>query len=154
MTSDLNQIGTIVSTRLTLLNDKHIHESQIIFDNQQCEWVGSGSLHQITSAAQPSLNALLDDRTIDAADRLSSLNHNNVNKHGSNLVDDNMIVVKDVLLAIEDETVERTWSAYHVDSQGDLIFTTSSEAMDTTEAKHWHTPSNEREFNRSPQRAL
>jgi hypothetical protein len=47
-----------------------------------------------------------------------------------------------------------THSLFVVDSNGKLMHAAQITSMDTLNARHWHEPTNERDYQRSPQRDL
>ena len=68
------------------------------------------------------------------------------------LLDDTVFVMRDMQIELETGDILNKWTMFVIDADQNLKSIATSE--DVSSAQHWHTPSNEKEFNRSPQRAL
>ena len=55
---------------------------------------------------------------------------------------------------IETHEILNTGTLLVIDHEGKPILTANVNSMDTLNARYWHTPTNEREYDRSPQRDL
>ena len=88
-------------------------------------------------------------RVLDAGDFRRAMKKENVRINGMlNAHAGEVFLARQVVLDLEDQSVVRSGAAFAVLDDG------SAAAVDYTQAHRWHTPQNERDYNRSPQRAL
>jgi hypothetical protein len=94
----------------------------------------------------PTLNVILNDRRIDSikyTERLDNLNDSS-----------GLLVLMDIQIDIETQEILNTSSIFVVNDDNQLVVAAQLNSMNTLNARYWHEPTNEKEFNASPQRAL
>ena len=112
------------------------------------------SLHNTTvrhANSVPSLFMLLNDRA--SADRHTfdkQINNDVVLPNN----DDACFLLTDIDIDLESGSVLNRLTIFAIAADGSLQAAAQINSMDTLNARYWHEPRNEREFNRSPQRAL
>ena len=127
----------------------------------------SATWHDMSAAvfsgfeSEPSLFMVLRARELEfteaskqSAKQLSDARAAHTSDSEHEWLDDSFVVLKDLSIDLEDGSCLNKWSMFVVDENKKLIGIATGSSIDTSDARHWHTPSNEREFNRSPQRAL
>jgi hypothetical protein len=156
-------LAQVVATRVRSVDGTTVHDAQLSFDGDATlYWKNVASIsHDVTAPLEANLMALLETRNAaqEVADILISSDKDATLDDvramvTSELHCDDTIVACDTLLALDGNEVLNTWTMFTVGSSGTLMSIASSQTIDTSNARHWHTPSNEREFNRSPERAL
>ena len=98
------------------------------------------------SSAAPCLNVLLQQRVQSGS--LNFLSNDVAAKP------DDAVILFDIQLDIETGKVLNTSTLFMVDSDNKLIAAAQLNSMNTLNARYWHEPTNEQEFERSPQRGL
>ena len=108
-----------------------------LFDNDEEPPEPDGLLAGFDASTEPELN----DLTAHVNERVS--------KHG------NLVLMTDFQIDLVDGKLVNKSAYFVIDSTTNkLVRAGSVDADPTNEAQHWHTPKNEREYERSPQRAL
>ena len=77
-------------------------------------------------------------------------------EHGEDLTleEDRLLILTDLNIELETGEALNKASLFLTQSDGQLQKAEFTNSMDTLNARYWHKPNNEREFQRSPQRAL
>ena len=124
-----------------------------------CEWIDASLAMTLSPALDTTLPELLACRYDRAAmqsltEQLEPQADNVDTWFAEQSLDSDVVTVLDMQIDLEDGACLNKWPMFFVDNEHTLIAIATAESIDTGDARNWHTPSNEREFNRSPQRAL
>ena len=126
--------------------------------NSAATWHDLATVQHISSETEPMLASVMETRERDWSEAHKAYSTNSELKElwssDEMWSDDNIIMVQDASFDLEDGKRLNKWSMFVIGENKKLIGIASASEIDTSDARHWHTPSNEREFNRSPQRAL
>ena len=136
------QVASKRKSRVTVAKRKvEVDEYKIVYEHGDAHgnvrWHSrhNNTMRHVCDPVSPTISALLNDD--------SDLNSDDDPER-------EIIVTRDFHIDLEDGTVLNKWTVYSVqDEKVEAIASTL-----TVNAKHWHCPTNEREFYRSPQKAL
>ena len=112
------------------------------------DWVHSlhnNSVRLLSPPREPTLNVLLADRLSLPFDLATGEEPE---------PDDATFTVVDFHIDMETLDVLNTISLYSIGAHEELVQGKTIDTVDTSQARHWHCPQNEREYNRSPQKSM
>ena len=115
------------------------------------------SLHntEVRLETMPSLNVIINSRNCSTTgDGTLSVEIRKQLNNKMNNDDGRLYILADVQIDLETLSILNTSTLFMVDDDNKLVAAAQLNSMNTLNARHWHEPTNEREFERSPQRGL